>query len=155
MKQYNIEQPQNVVVKIVFLILLVNYTSSIASAEMQHLSQSSYCRLLAEAVEKVSCQAARGFARFDFTGDERHQRPSQRLYALSGQGFGCICRSPRVDNAEHRSVGKKFRALGRQPTFSTASASCRPNEGSVGASALPLRCDMEIGMSAFPKLAIA
>jgi hypothetical protein len=80
MKQYNIEQPQNVVVKIVFLILLVNYTSSIASAEMQHLSQSSYCRLL---------------------------------------------------------------------------ASCRPNEGSVGASALPLRCDMEIGMSAFPKLAIA
>jgi hypothetical protein len=72
---------------------------------------------MTEAVEKVSCQGARGFARFDFTGDERHQRLSQRPDSLSGQGFDCICRSSRVDDAEYRSVGKKFRALGRQLTF--------------------------------------
>jgi hypothetical protein len=44
--------------------------------------------VLAEAVEKVGCQVARGFALFDFAQDKWHQRSCQRSYAPSGKGFG-------------------------------------------------------------------
>lgn len=77
---------------------------------------------LAEAVEKVGCQVARGFGRFDFAKDGRHQRSSQRPYTPSGQGFRYVCRSLLVNYEEHRPVDKKFRAFGPKSTFSTASA---------------------------------
>ena len=44
----------------------------------------------------LRCGIGIGIPSQRFTGDERHQRPSQRLYTLTGQGFGCICRSPLV-----------------------------------------------------------
>ena len=77
---------------------------------------------MAEAVEELGFQVAREFARFGFAREEWHQSPSQRLYALSGQGFGSVCRSLRVDNAQQSPVGKNNRASCLQTSSSTASA---------------------------------
>ncbi len=100
---------------------------------------------MAEGVEKVRWRVARGIARFDFARDEWHQRSSQRPYAPSVQGLGLLCRSLRIDNAYRRSVGKKFRAMRLQATFSTASATNGSLSHAVRTSAYPPTSDIQNG----------
>ena len=87
-----------------------------------HRISEAEWQLLAEAVEELGFQVVREFVRFCFAREEWHQSPSQRLYAPSGQGFGSVCRSLRVDNARQSPVGKKNRALCLQTSSSTPSA---------------------------------